>query len=71
MPTKGQNLVLQCVPPPISTEASKTVVRNFYAALDVGKLDEALALLTPDYVVHPGMLQQLGAIDNNTERHHA
>ena len=34
------------------TDHNKAVVRQFYAALDTGKLDEAFALLTPDYVVH-------------------
>jgi hypothetical protein len=35
------------------------VVCNFYAALDAGKLDEAL-----------GMLQQLGAMGTGAERDH-
>ncbi len=47
--------MLQSSPPLNSVEANKVVVRTFYAALDAGVLDEALALLTPEYVVHlPG-----------------
>ena len=35
-----------------STPHHKAVVRGCYAALDTGNLDEAFALLTPDYLVH-------------------